>query len=1128
MRRPQPFRSVLWAAAAAVAATLAPFAAARNAPTTSTPIALVPGQPTLLCVNPDSGTITSFDVSTNTPHKLDELKVGKQPNGIAISPEGDRAFVALQGDGRVAVIDISDPEDLDVDRKIKVGKEPVALVLAPNGTQLFVANSATNDVSVIDATLDNPAVVATVDVSSFGRAPWSLAVTDDGDATDVDELVLVTLFWAELRTGKNVADEGQDDSKEGRVVGISVATDTVTGPITKLAPLANVGFNANGRLAPAVNQTPFIASVNPQAFTIQTGAFPNQLAGIAIRPNSDLAYVVSTGASPNGPFRFNSNAQGLVSLLDVTTQAEVTASQTDPNVRQTAPLNLNQGINFTPAPRLFFSNPLAIAWRPNGADAWIACQQADAIVRMTVDGNGTPTIGAPASNGLASQVVAVDLVDVGNGKIPGLAPRGIAINDAGTRAFVFNFVSRSVTAIDITNGASPTIVGTARSSKVPDPDSSKGQVHLGEELFFTGRGPDERMSSEAWGSCATCHPFGHTDNVTWMFPTGPRQTISLDGMFAKGDPHDQRLLNWSAINDETQDFELNTRGVFAGRGLIDDDRLFLAFGGTAGASETETVEQFQQFTGVVGTTNDLAGGTAFPPFDPTRRDFASATLPDGRVIIVGGRSGNGQGTLLTGKGTVLEFNPRTNKFKRRSVVGFTPRHSLGAAAVITKHGPRVYAIGGYTSTDGNANPVTTVEEFDPKANVWRTVEPLATAVAQFGVCTAGGINAAEPDQLVHVYSGNTGSENSPTTTNATPLQRFHADPKGDGVWETFNPGLLLRKNHGIAVGVRGVQSRIFVIGGQLGGGTFLNAVEEYVAQTGVKVNSPHTVIPSARAKFGIGSTLTTNQIYVVGGIDNTLAAKDTVFEYTIANNDIPGDPGNPSGVWQARANLAAARIGLQLSNPPGVTPLLAVDSGGRDERQDAIAKFIAKSVHPIRAPIAKNDEGAQRGRDLFGQVGLVIPGFSCATCHGGPKWTISEVDYDPAPSPDLGLGLGKERVVGAEVRHTKTQGDAVLIDVGTFALNGRKNEIRFNAADISQAIAPLGAAGFNIPSLLSVHATAPYFYSGTARSLENVLDGSQDGNGGVRHHFVTNAQDRADLVLFLKSIDSSTKPFHAN
>jgi hypothetical protein len=161
-----------------------------------------------------------------------------------------------------------------------------------------------------------------------------------------------------------------------------------------------------------------------------------------------------------------------------------------------------------------------------------------------------------------------------------------------------------------------------------------------------------------------------------------------------------------------------------------------------------------------------------------------------------------------------------------------------------------------------------------------------------------------------------------------------------------------------------------------------------------------------------------------------------------------------------------------------------------------------------------------------------VPDLSCATCHGGPKWTRSKVDYTPPPSPEVGLGLGNERVIGAELRQTATQGPnpgqfpGMLINVGTFTLGGgRLNEIRPNPADISQPVNPLGANGFNMPSLLSVHETAPYFYSGLAQTLEEVLNGSQDGNGGLRVHFVTDPGQRAALIAFLRSIDQTTPTF---
>jgi len=71
-----------------------------------------------------------------------------------------------------------------------------------------------------------------------------------------------------------------------------------------------------------------------------------------------------------------------------------------------------------------------------------------------------------------------------------------------------------------------------------------------------------------WGSCSSCHPFGLSDNVVWIFGAGPRRTIPQHVDFAGGDATTLRALNWSAIFDEEEDFEGNIRGTSGGLGII--------------------------------------------------------------------------------------------------------------------------------------------------------------------------------------------------------------------------------------------------------------------------------------------------------------------------------------------------------------------------------------------------------------------------------------------------------------------------------------------------------------------------------------------------------------------------------
>ena len=91
-------------------------------------------------------------------------------------------------------------------------------------------------------------------------------------------------------------------------------------------------------------------------------------------------------------------------------------------------------------------------------------------------------------------------------------------------------------------------------------------------MFFSGRGhfsgppgltvsADERLSQDGWQNCASCHFEGLTDGVVWFFGPGPRKSIPMSGSFNHRNRAQQRILNYSAQRDETQDFTLNVRNV---------------------------------------------------------------------------------------------------------------------------------------------------------------------------------------------------------------------------------------------------------------------------------------------------------------------------------------------------------------------------------------------------------------------------------------------------------------------------------------------------------------------------------------------------------------------------------------
>ena len=144
-----------------------------------------------------------------------------------------------------------------------------------------------------------------------------------------------------------------------------------------------------------------------------------------------------------------------------------------------------------------------------------------------------------------------------------------------------NYVSRDVTVIDLMRLCSREVTRHLRSANLPRRAPPKTGFTSARSSITrpsansTPRLPAAPPSSAgcrttAGARAVSCHPFGLSDNVVWIFPSGPKRTISQHTDFDQTDPDWRflRALNWSAERDEEADFELNIRAVSGGAGLI--------------------------------------------------------------------------------------------------------------------------------------------------------------------------------------------------------------------------------------------------------------------------------------------------------------------------------------------------------------------------------------------------------------------------------------------------------------------------------------------------------------------------------------------------------------------------------
>src|SRR5262249_24742837 len=102
--------------------------------------------------------------------------------GIAILPNGRRAYVANRGSGNVSVIDTdpASPTYNTVLKTIKVGDEPVDVCVSGVGPRVFVANSKSGTVSIIDANSGNATFDQVVTTENTGTGSGAVVVSPDG------------------------------------------------------------------------------------------------------------------------------------------------------------------------------------------------------------------------------------------------------------------------------------------------------------------------------------------------------------------------------------------------------------------------------------------------------------------------------------------------------------------------------------------------------------------------------------------------------------------------------------------------------------------------------------------------------------------------------------------------------------------------------------------------------------------------------------------------------------------------------------------------------------------------------------------------------------------------------------
>lgn len=590
-------------------------------PSNGSAIATSPDESIVVSVSRDTGLVSVFTADYTGGAKLTkkkdiELGADAEPWQVVISSNGKYAYVVCRRAQKLVRIDglTGDPVK---GAEVAVGSEPTGVALTSRSGSAWVTNWVDGTVSVVDTakmTVSRTINLNKVIAPLLGQAgadrpalahPRSIAITNNGNDNEDDETAYVTEYYGVRTTLEGGDGSSADTSKSGFVYAIKVGSGEVAAPI-KLSALSNMGFQAT------TNDV------------VAAGCFPNQLQSITV--NGKYAYVLSVCASPRGPLGVrttaatcdfsqpnpNSACNGvlniadgvclpdntcvdvgsvktstapLLSVIDTSTNTEIAASATNLAKKwfdrySTA----SPSVNNDASRRLpIVANDLAFV--PKKEVAYISSNGSDAVFRVTFENGAIKEIGGNAQQHFIN--LAPDAADeTKNGRLP----MGV-VATSKEAMFAVNDTSRNVSIIALPEQAQTGLVATA-----PAATGDALKVVRGRRFFNTGLGRWS-LRGQGWGACQSCHIDGLSDNVTWYFGRGPRQSTSLDGSFSK-DGNTQRIFNWTAIFDDVADFEGNTRGTSGGVGAIVKDAALAA------------TSRINQVNAVAGQRHDALNGSS--------------------------------------------------------------------------------------------------------------------------------------------------------------------------------------------------------------------------------------------------------------------------------------------------------------------------------------------------------------------------------------------------------------------------------------------------------------------------------------------------------------------------------------
>jgi YVTN family beta-propeller protein len=483
------------------------FAAAKMKiahPTTPEPLLAAVGKRTAMAQGKFADLEEQYGTARSKGAKvlLEELEAQyKNPVNLAFSPDGREVWAACEASGSVIVVDATKRAKL---AEISVGGQATGLTFSPDGRTAYVTARLNDTVAVIDVA--SRKLVKAIPVAD---EPHGVAV----DPTNKALFVMGTAFDAvsvvDLETGKETKRLAASRNPWAAALSPDGKRLLVTNALSRLG-----GFRA----APVSEVTVFDVA-GRRVESRMAVPESNLLLGVAWHPSGEYALATLNRTKNLVPMTRILQGWTITNGLAVLWK--------DGRVDQV----------LLDEPQRYFADVTAVAFTPDGTRALVTSAGTDkvavidtaklvALVRRMSDAERRDVL--PNWLGASSEFVVARVPVKDN-------PRGVTVAPDGATAWVANTLDDSLSVIDL-----KTLTATTR----VDLGGPRQRTHIrwGEQLFHSANITFQRQFA-----CATCHPDGHVDGLTYDIEADGIGINPVDNRTLRG-IYDTDPFKWAGTN----------------------------------------------------------------------------------------------------------------------------------------------------------------------------------------------------------------------------------------------------------------------------------------------------------------------------------------------------------------------------------------------------------------------------------------------------------------------------------------------------------------------------------------------------------------------------------------------------